>query len=133
MTLYRKLFWGIAKKLEKTQDVEGVYMRFHFRQNEIFYFGVWSISSSCLHDTTRNETHCGCYFTAVILTGMKIHFGGIKYHANTTRNEIIWKETSGHAFVSSKRKWLAFTDWVIFLGLSPKRNFISFCLQWKLM
>ena len=63
-------------------------MRFHFRQNEIFYFGVWSISYSCLHDTTRNETHCGCYFTAVILTRMKINFEWIKY-ANTTRNEII--------------------------------------------
>ena len=33
-----------------------------------FYFGVWSISYNYLHDTTRNETHCGCHFIAVIVT-----------------------------------------------------------------
>ena len=52
-----------------------------------FYFGVWSISCSCLHDTARNETHCGCYFIMVILTEIK--FQVIKYHVNNTRNEII--------------------------------------------
>ena len=39
-----------------------------------FPFSVWSVSYNCLHDTTRNETYCGCYFIAVILTGMKFHF-----------------------------------------------------------
>ena len=42
-------------------------MVFHFGQNEI---GVWSIYCNCLHDTTRNEAHCGCYFIAIILTEM---------------------------------------------------------------
>ena len=47
--------------------LECVYMVFHFGQNEI---GVWSIYCNCLHDTTRNEVHCGCYFIAIILTEM---------------------------------------------------------------
>ena len=42
-------------------------MRLHFGQNEI---DVWSISYNWLHDTTRNEAHDGCYFTAIILTEM---------------------------------------------------------------
>ena len=32
-----------------------------------FHFGVWLISYNWLHDTTRNETHCRCYFIGVIL------------------------------------------------------------------
>ena len=40
-----------------------------------FHFGVWSISNNSLHNATQNETDCGCYFIAVILTEMKFHFG----------------------------------------------------------
>ena len=47
-------------------------MGFHFGH---FHFDVWSISYNRLHDTTRNETHCGCYFIDVILTEIKFHFG----------------------------------------------------------
>ena len=37
-------------------------MRFHFGWNEIFLFPCLVIFLyNCLHDTTRNETHCGCY------------------------------------------------------------------------
>ena len=69
-----------------------------------FYFGVWSISCSCLHDTARNETHCGCYFIMVILTEIK--FQVIKYHVNNTRNEIIWKETFAICTCENKNDWL---------------------------
>ena len=41
----------------------------------------------------------------------EISFGVIKYRKNSTSNEIIWKETSPHAFISSKLKWLVFTEW----------------------
>ena len=40
----------------------------------------------------------------------EISFRMMKYHVNTTWNEIIWKEKSVHAFISSKQKWLAFSD-----------------------
>ena len=65
-----------------------------------FDFDAWSISYNYSHDATRNETHCGFDFIAVILTEIK-----------TTRKEIIWKETSTLAFILSKQKWLAFTEW----------------------
>ena len=58
---------------------------------------------------------------------------GDKLSCNTTRNEIIRKEASAHAFYSSKQEWLAFTEWAVFLGTLPKWNFISFCPQWKAM
>ena len=53
----------------------------------------------------------------------EISFRVIKY-VNTTRNEILWKETSAHSFISSKQKRLAFTEWAAFLGPPPKWNFI---------
>ena len=40
-----------------------------------FHVGVWSFSYNCLHDTTRNGTHCVYYFIAVTLTEMKFYFG----------------------------------------------------------
>ena len=33
----------------------------------------------------------------------------LRFHVNTTRNEIRWKETSTHVFVSSKQGWMTFT------------------------
>ena len=95
------------------------------------HFGVWSISYNCFHHTTQNEDHWGCYFNAVILLEIKFHFQVTKYHVNTTRSEIMRKETSSLAFISSKREWLTFTKWDVFLRPSPKRNFISFRPQWK--
>ena len=58
-------------------------------------------------------------------------FWVIKYHVNITKNKIIWKETSAHVLISSKQSWLHFTEWTVFLGKPPKRNFISFHPQWK--
>ena len=95
------------------------------------HFGVWSISYNCFHHTTENENHWGCYFNAVILTEMKFHFQVTKYHVNTTQSEIIRKEASALAFISSKQEWLTFTIWAVFLRPSPKRNFILFRPQWK--
>ena len=40
-----------------------------------FHFDVWSISSNCLYEIPRNETHRGFYFIAIILTEMKLYFG----------------------------------------------------------
>ena len=48
---------------------------FTWEWKETFHFGVWSISYNCLHDTTRNETHCGHYFSVAILTKNKFRFG----------------------------------------------------------
>ena len=39
-----------------------------------FHFGVKTISSNSLHDTTENETHCKCHFIAIVLTEMKFPF-----------------------------------------------------------
>ena len=36
------------------------------------------------------------------------------------------KETSGHAFISSKPDLLAFTEWAVFLGPLPIRNSFHF-------
>ena len=46
--------------------LEYVYIRFHFRQNEILQFGFWSNSFSCLHEIALKNFlqllfHC-CYF-----------------------------------------------------------------------
>ena len=68
-----------------------------------FHFGVWSISYNCLHDTTRNETHCGCYFIAVILTEMKFHFGW--WNTMETLPDIKSYETS-------KFEWTIDDSWI---------------------
>ena len=34
---------------------------------------IWLISYNCLHDPTRSETHCGCYFNGA--TGSETHCG----------------------------------------------------------
>ena len=74
-----------------------------------FHFGIWSIFYNCLHDATRNETRCRFYCGH--FERNEISFQVTKYHVNATRNETIWKETSVHAFIlSKKRKWLAFTE-----------------------
>ena len=54
-------------------------------------------------------------------------------HVNTTRNEIARKETFARVFIPSKQKWLAFTEWAVFLGPPTKQDFISFRLQWTVM
>ena len=47
-------------------------------ETKYLYFGVWSVSYNCLHDTSQNENHCGCYFTDVILLEKKFPSGDKK-------------------------------------------------------
>ena len=54
---------------------KGVYIKFYFGLNQIFEFGLWSISCNCLPETPESGTHYGCYFNAVILTENKFDFG----------------------------------------------------------
>ena len=48
-----------------------------------FHFGVWSVSYNCLHDTSQNENHCGCYFIDVILIEKKFPSGDKKGRNHT--------------------------------------------------
>ena len=59
------------------------------------HFGVWLISYNCLHDKINDS---------FIFDRNKISFRVIKCHINTIRIEIIQKETSAHAVISSKQK-----------------------------
>ena len=61
----------------------------------------------------------------------EISFWVIKYHVNTTRNDIIRKETSAHMFTLSKQKWLAFTEWAVSVGPPPKQKFHFILLDLK--
>ena len=54
----------------------------------------------------------------------------IKYHTKTTRNEIIWKETSAHAFISSKQKWLAL-DCFSWTTPEMKHHFILLVMKYN--
>ena len=94
-------------------------------QMKYFHFSFSSTSCNCLHDTTRNETHCGHF------DRNETSFRAIKCHQNTTRNYFTVKKTFVRALISSKKKWLLFIEWTVFLRLPPKRNFISFRPRWK--
>ena len=54
---------------------KGCYMRFNFRQNEMFSIQFLSSLLYCWHEMPRNEPHCGCYFVVVILAEIKTNFG----------------------------------------------------------
>ena len=99
-------------------------MRFHSGWNEIFSFRclvnflqlfTWYKPK---WNSLRVLFHCGHFDRNEISLRM------INYYGSTTLNEIIWKETSAHAFISSKQKWLAFIEWTVFLG--HPQNEISF-------
>ena len=56
--------------------LEGLYMRFHLGQNEIFSIrSLVNFITVNMRYPEMKLTHCGFYFTAVILKEMKFHFG----------------------------------------------------------
>ena len=71
-------------------------------QMKYFHFSFSSTSCNCLHDTTRNETHCDHF------DRNETSFRAIKCHQKTTRNEITGKKTFVRALISSKKKVIAF-------------------------
>ena len=76
--------------------IEGVYLRCHLGRSEIFSFRclVNFLSLFTWYKPKWNSLrvlfHCGHF------DKNEISFRLIKYHVNTTRNEIIWKETFAH-------------------------------------
>ena len=81
-----------------------------------FHFLVWSISHNCLLAAAQNETYFGHFDRKEILFWVR------KCHVDTIRNEIIRKETFAHAFISSKRKWLALWNGP-FSWTTPEKKF----------
>ena len=104
-----------------------------------FHFGVCSISYNCLHDPTRNETHCGWYFIAVILKEMKFHSG----HKTPYKHYPKWNHMKGNICTcGNKIDWLFLNEVFIldhprnelhFISPSIKSNVnrISFRVGWN--
>ena len=57
-----------------------------------FHFGVYSVSYNCLHDTSQNENHCGCYFIDVILIEKKFPSGDKKGRDHTKGKNTRWSK-----------------------------------------
>ena len=97
----------IAAKLKSYLEV--VYMRFHFGYT--FSFRSWSIPYNCFHDVPQNETHCGCYFMAVILTEIKFHFVLCMLHKHYLEMKSSEREhLRMRIFHKSKYSWLKFQN-----------------------
>ena len=103
-------------------------MSSHFRWNQIFSFR-WLVNF--WYKTKLNLVPL--LFLYDHFDRNEIPFRVTNCHVKTNRNEIIRKETSVHAFISSKQEWLVFAEWAVFLGPSPKQNFISFRPQLKVL
>ena len=96
----------------------GVYMRFHFGRNEIFQFGVWSISYNCLYEI---------HVISLRSFWQKWNFiSGNKCYVNTTFK---WNHSKGNIcaceyFIKTK---------IVDQKIKTKISFISFRPQWKLI
>ena len=92
-----------------------------FTSGEIkyFHFGILSIPK---RNSSQVLFHCGHF------DRNEISFRVIKY-VNATRNEIIWKETSAHAWTKLIGPYIMGRLY----RTSPKTKFVSFRPQWKVM
>ena len=84
-----------------------------------FHFGILSIPK---RNSSQVLFHCGHF------DRNEISFRLIKY-VNATRNEIIWKETSAHAWTKLIGPYIMGRLY----RTSPKTKFVSFRPQWKVM
>ena len=94
-----------------------------------FQCGVWSISYNNLHDTTRNETHCRCFFHCDHIDKNEISFRVIKMSCKSYPK---WNHMKGNIC-----KCVNKNDCLLLNGpftrTTLKSKFISFCRQWKVL
>ena len=81
-----------------------VYMKIHFGRNDIFSIRCMVNLLHLFTWNTQNESHCWCYFIAVILTEMKFHFGWC--YVNTTPKMKSPKRKNLCMWIFHKKKYI---------------------------